>query len=128
SWRERRFTYDSLSRLLIAFNPESGQMTYAYNNDSSLVSKTDARGVTTNFASIDALHRVRQKTYSNSDPAVTFAYDTGANGVGMMGSLTDAAGSGFYTYDARGRISTEQRTIAGITKNMSYSYNLDSSL
>src|SRR5262249_27625548 len=33
-----------------------------------------------------------------------------------------------YTYDAMGRIVGESRTIAGVTKNMSYGYNLDGSI
>src|ERR1051326_7073216 len=38
-WRVRRFTYDSLSRLLTARNPESGAITYTYDNDGELLQK-----------------------------------------------------------------------------------------
>lgn len=48
------------------------------------------------------------------------------NGIGRLTSLTDLAGSGSYAYayDLMGQIKTEQRIISGISKSMSYDYNL----
>jgi RHS repeat-associated protein len=140
TWRVRRFTYDSFSRLLTAKNPEAGTITYAYDVDSNMISKTDARGITISYSPaalpIDELHRVRKKTYSNGDPAVTFTYDSApgvTNAIGKLVSLTDPAGSASYSYDQLGRLSGESRMIFGsgsnqITKSLSYSYNLDGSL
>src|SRR5262249_44580997 len=112
AWRIRRFTYDSLSRLLTAKNPEAGLTTYQYNNDSNLVSKTDARGVVINY-SPDVLHRVTQKTYSDTTPTVTYQYDVGCCGVtpaNPAGRMT-AAFSGntelVFSYDPMGRIKTQ---------------------
>jgi RHS repeat-associated protein len=112
-WRVRRFTYDSLSRLLTAKNPEAGQTTYQYDNDGNLISKTDARGVTITNSAIDSLHRVTQKTYSDGTPTVTYQYDTGCCGVtpeNPAGRMT-AAFSGntelVFSYDAMGRIKTQ---------------------
>src|SRR5439155_11213901 len=75
NWRTRTFTYDSLSRLTSAHNPESGTTTYAYNNDGELISKTapapnqtGTATVTTSY-SYDQLHRITQVTYSNSTDA-----------------------------------------------------------
>ena len=39
-WRTRLFTYDSLSRLLTARNPESGLITYQYDNNGNQTLKT----------------------------------------------------------------------------------------
>ncbi len=50
------------------------------------------------------------------------------NAKGKLTSLTDPAGSAAYSYDSLGRITTEQRTIAGVSKTVSYDYNLDGSL
>jgi RHS repeat-associated protein len=60
--------------------------------------------------------------------AVSYRYDEGTNGKGHLTSLTDQAGSATYTYDILGRMAGETRTIAGVTKNMSYTYNLDGSV
>src|SRR5205807_3700473 len=60
-WRVRTFLYDSLSRLVSANNPESGNITYQYDSDGNLILKTDARGVTVNYSPVDSpidpLHR-----------------------------------------------------------------------
>src|SRR5260221_1503740 len=38
-WRTRLFTYNSLSQLLTAFNPESGTISYVYDADGNMTSK-----------------------------------------------------------------------------------------
>jgi RHS repeat-associated protein len=143
-WRVRRFTYDSLSRLLTATNPESGTITYLYDNDGELSQKTspapNQTGSATQTVSFcyDPLHRVTGKGYGAQScplatPVVTYTYDSGTNAKGHLTSLTDQAGTATYTYDILGRLVTETRTIAGannaaISKTVSYDYNLDGSL
>src|SRR2546423_5575692 len=61
-------------------------------------------------------------------PVVHYTYDQGTDGIGRLTGLTDQAGSATYSYDVLGRLSTEQRTISGVSKTVSYSYNLDSFL
>jgi RHS repeat-associated protein len=131
AWRVRRFTYDSLSQLRAASNPETGTISYAYNDDGILISRTDARGFTTNYSPsespIDSLHRVTKKTYTNGDPSVTFSFDdpTVANSIGRRTGMTDAAGSSTWTYDFAGRVLTNSRTVAGVTKSTSVQYALN---
>jgi RHS repeat-associated protein len=139
-WRVRNFTYDSLSRILTASNPESGTITYFYDADGNLLQKTsplaNQTGTATQTVSYcyDALHRVTGKGYGAQScplaaPVVTYAYDSGTNAKGHLTSLADQAGSGSYTYDIMGRMATETRSLIGannaaISKNMSYSYDL----
>jgi RHS repeat-associated protein len=143
-WRTRTFTYDSLSRLLTANNPESGIITYSYDADGNLLQKTSPAPNQTSSATqtvsycYDALHRVTGKGYGAQScplatPVVTYAYDTGANAKGHLTSLTDQAGTASYTYDILGRLATETRSLTGannaaISKSLSYDYNLDGSL
>src|SRR5207248_10225247 len=100
----RTFTYDSLSRLLTASNPESGAMTYTYDADGNLATKMDARSVTITYG-YDALNRLISKTYPNpaTDPTVNYSYDafvSGTNfGIGRRTGMTDASGSSSWTYD-----------------------------
>jgi RHS repeat-associated core domain len=132
---QRNFTYDSLSRLLTSSNPEVGTITYGYNNDGLLVSKTDARNITTNYSpsdgQIDALHRVTKISYSNGDPSIIYRYDetnclglSTCHNVGHRTSMTDAAGSEVWAFqiDATNHRSVhkDQRTTSGITKTTTY--------
>ena len=138
-WRVRTFTYDSLSRLLTATNPESGTISYSYDADGNLLQKTspspNQTGAATQTISYcyDALNRVTGKAYSAqncplSSPVVAYSYDSGTNAKGKLTLLTDQAGSGTYAYDVLGRMSGETRIISGVNKSMSYAYNLDGSL
>jgi YD repeat-containing protein len=61
-------------------------------------------------------------------PVVSYVYDSGTNAIGKLSSLTDQAGTASYSYDILGRLASERRVISGVSKSMSYSYNLDGSL
>ncbi|HEV3037570.1 MAG TPA: NucA/NucB deoxyribonuclease domain-containing protein [Candidatus Angelobacter sp.] len=143
-WRVRRFTYDSRSRLLTANNPESGTITYFYDNNGNLTQKvmpspnqTGTASHTISYA-YDALNRITGKAYSwqNSQngklpqgtAVVSYTYDERSNGIGHLTGLTDQAGTATYNYDILGRMANESRTINGVTKAMSYAYNLDGSV
>jgi YD repeat-containing protein len=138
--RTRSFTYDSLSRLIQSYNPETGwncygQWSYAgcvngYDADDNLKYKTDARGVTTNYA-YDNLNRLLAKTYTNA-PAGSlsscYAFDTATNGISKLGVEWTTAGScsstsGYQTmrqyiaYDSMGRLWNEQQCVLGHCTN-----------
>ena len=145
-WRIRRFTYDSFSRLLTAKNPESGTISYSYDNDGNLLQKTSpapnvlppTTATQTVSYCYDELHRVTGKGYGAQScplatPVVSYAYDSGANAKGKLTSLSDQAGTANYSYDILGRLTAETRTLIGannsaISKNLSYEYNLGGSL
>ena len=144
TWRPRSFTYDSISRLLTATNPESGIITYSYDAVGNVLQKTSPAANQTGTARTtlsfcyDELNRPTGKAYSAQScqngrlPAgaaiVSYNYDAGTNGLGQLTSLSDQAGSASYVYDALGRVTTEQRTIGNISKSTSYDYNLDGSV
>jgi RHS repeat-associated protein len=135
--RTRTFTYDSFPRLLTSSNPEVGTITYAYNPDSTVATKTDARGIITTY-SYDALHREISRTYSNLDPTVTTNYDqsnclglSSCSNIGHRTSVTDASGSEAWAYQvdkANSRsLHVDQRTTTSGTLNITKStqYILD---
>jgi YD repeat-containing protein len=131
--RTRGFTYDSLSRLLTSSNPETGTICYGvwsgsscvngYDANGNLLNKTDARGVTINYA-YDSLNRLTAKTYSNSSLLSCYGYDTATNGIGMLGTewtTTNSCStiSGYQTmrqsltYDSMGRLWNELQCVLG---------------
>ncbi|MBZ5507365.1 MAG: hypothetical protein LAO78_18045 [Acidobacteriia bacterium] len=143
-WRVRTFQYDSLSHLTQSNNPESGTINFAYDGEGKLASKTSPAPnqtgsaiLTINYA-YDELHRHTGRTYSNSEPAISYVYDAAEgsvvngltihNGIGRQTSMTDASGSSAWAYDQEGRLNAELKTIGSVAKNISYSYNLDGSV
>jgi RHS repeat-associated protein len=142
AWRVRRFSYDSLSRLLTAKNLENGTITYTYLTNGAMCSgdpatpcsKTDARGIAVNYT-YDALNRLTGKSYSNSEPSVAYTYDSfqpgaygaGNYGIGRRTSMTDASGLTNWAYDIMGRVWTEARTIGSVAKTVGTQYFLDGS-
>jgi YD repeat-containing protein len=137
-WRMRQFFYDSLSRLVEARNPESGIIDYQYDPDGNLVKKIDARSQPISYC-YDALNRLIGKQYSSTmdctNPAswnVTYIYDVGTGfPLGQRTAMRDATGTTAWQHDQMGRILSEQRTIVvngnPVSKNISYSFNLDGS-
>ena len=114
----RTFVYSSLSRLRSARNPESGAVSYTYDNAGNLKTRTDARSVTALYA-YDALHRPRTIDYSDTTPDVAYVYHTSAGtsgtaNIGRLKSITTTSAIVLYSsYDTLGRVTSQSQTIAG---------------
>jgi YD repeat-containing protein len=125
----RSFTYDSLSRLLTATNPETSNVRYTYDTNGNVATKTDARGITTSYY-YDALNRLYCKSYNDASntPSSWYLYDLSpTNGKGRLSAEWTQFGactstppaseptSGFLSkrsilaYDPMGRITSEQQ-------------------
>jgi len=152
-WRTRAFAYDSLSRLLTANNTESGTITYGYDANGNVQTKTTSAPNQTGSAIVtttyfyDTLNRLTKKTYSDgTTPTVQYGYDgtalTGCttapptitsptNLIDRRSSMCDASGGTSWSYDSMGRVLTHSRTIVGsaaVTKAFNYTYKLDGSM
>lgn len=156
SGTHRSFSYDSLSRLLIATNPETGPVTYSYDANGNVHKKTDARSITTTFG-YDALNRLVSKTYANDpsgSPASCYLYDTTTSGTGSnvisrltaewtqkvaTGSSCPSSPSAPITsrtvsaYDSVGRVKSETQCVGSSCSidypwTTTYSYDLAGNL
>ncbi|PYU23414.1 MAG: hypothetical protein DMG32_16195 [Acidobacteria bacterium] len=146
----RTYAYDPLSRATASTTPESGTTNFYYTtsagglcsgNPSAVCRRTDARSITTTSA-YDALNRPISVAYSDGTPTAQYGYDANAltgcatapptlsmtNPKGRRTAMCDGSGAAAWSYDAAGRVSAEARTIAGITKTISYAHNLDGSI
>jgi RHS repeat-associated protein len=122
-----RFTYDDFSRTTRQESPVTGVTTYAYDPAGNLTASTDARGATLT-RSYDALHRPTTSTavLAGVTESVTFSYDdatAGHYGIGYLSSMTDPSGQTTYTYDRRGLLRSETKTILGDTYTTSYHHD-----
>ena len=74
-------------------------MSYGYDANGNLISRTDARTIITNYSPaaqmIDALNRVKQITYSDGTPTVTFTYDTATTGKGRLAQMTSSVATAY---------------------------------
>ena len=143
---QRTFTYDSLSRLLCANNPETsststpcppfgsttfpvGTLQYSYDANGNLSAKKDARSITTTYG-YDAVNRELSRTYSDgTTSSVTIVYDqanclnlTSCQNIGYRTSMTDGAGSEAWAYQVDKtnlrNVHTDQRTIVSGSNNI----------
>ena len=108
----RSFTYDSLSRLRSAINPESGTVNYTYDDNGNLLTKTDARGITSTY-SYDALNRNTLVDYSDATPDSYRQYDLAINGKGRINQVWQSGSTTAATYideyDALGRTRVQRQ-------------------
>jgi RHS repeat-associated protein len=127
----RTFAYDGSDRLLTAANPESGTISYTYDADSNVQTKTDARGIVTTM-SYDAHNRLTQKTYNDSTPAAHFVYDVsnlwGGTQTFTVGRLMEESiGTGttatVFNYDPMGRVTLAVHCLPAVCKGLGYGYN-----
>ncbi|PYV68508.1 MAG: hypothetical protein DMG96_36250 [Acidobacteria bacterium] len=147
--RTRSFQYDMVSHLTQATNPESGTITYTYDADGNVVTKTAPKPNQSSTATVvttysyDAENRVIKKSYNDGTTAtVRYGYDgvaltgcatappalTDNNPKGYRTAMCDGSGATSWSHDAMGRVLKQQRNIGGINKPVSYQYNLDGSV
>ena len=105
------FEYDDNGNRTKLVDPDAGTMTYKYAADGTLLSQTDARGVTTNY-SYDNLGRLKTKTYvdkSSNKKTQTNEYFTSGRDINRLKSQTYDGYKRTFTYDRLGKVTSETR-------------------
>ncbi len=131
--QEREFSYNSLSRLLSATNPESGTIEYEYDSNGNLTKKTDARDIETTFT-YDALNRVTEREYTNEPSGsetsdVAYTYGTTAPAIGKLNKIESSVSKTEFTgFDILGRVTSHKQTTDGTAYITGYTYNLSGAL
>jgi YD repeat-containing protein len=143
TFQDTTISYDGFGRLKTQHVPiqkieannsaSSDHNTFNYNNDDTIQSVVEARGVITTFTynarrlpTNIAFDSSSIPSGSNVAPTASIAvtYDAAGNRT----SMSDGSGSVSYHYDQLSRIDWEDRTFAGLTNlgtfRLSYEYNL----
>jgi RHS repeat-associated protein len=129
----RRFIFDSLGRLTTGTNPESGTVTYAYDNVGNLLQRQDGRGIIS-YYTYDSLDRPQTARYSDSTSQTTFSYDNaGANSIGSLTTvvstnLTTSSTTNYTAFDVMGRVTASNQQTQGQSYPFTYVYNLAGAL
>ena len=138
----RSFVYDSLKRITSMTNPESGTVSYTYDNNGNILTKQDGRSVTTTM-SYDALNRPSIRSYNDSPqtPTVNYFYDaqslpSGAPSfdrgysTGRLVALTYGGSSeGTYRgYDQAGRVVRQYQRTDSVNYLIEATYYADDAI
>jgi RHS repeat-associated protein len=124
------YVVDGFGYVIQAASPDTGVTVNVYDEAGNLTRTTDARGVVTDLA-YDSLDRLTAKTFPAAGAEnVAFTYDgAGAGfGIGRLTGMTDPSGSTAWSYDERGNVVTEVRTINGTPFTTFYAYDLADNL
>jgi RHS repeat-associated protein len=132
----RTFTYSSLSRLLSVAEPESGTISYQYDNNGNLTQKSQARSgsvTVTTSNTYDRLNRLVQTSYAGESgyatPTVTNYYDKLTNARGKLIKISSSVSTTEYTaFDVMGQPTAHKQTTDGTEYNTAYVYNLKGAL
>ncbi len=122
--------YDNAGRKISMTDPDMGYWQYDYDALGSLTLQIDARGQRICLY-YDPLNRLTGKHYRTDDNCptsptldVSYTYDSGANGIGRRTGMIDTSGASAWTYDTRGRMLSESKTITSAgTFNTTWTYN-----
>ncbi len=121
------YHYDDFDRVTKETSPVQGVTTYAHDPANDLITLLDANSATTTYT-YDALNRplTESATKSSTTLSSSWTYDdstSGHFGIGHLATMTDPSGSSGYTYERRGNIAVENRSIVGNSFTQGYTYD-----
>ena len=115
------FAYDGLGRRTLEHDTDRGAWHVSYDASGNAIARRDANQNVTR-TEYDALNRP-VRIVTQGDKITTYAYDSGANGIGRPASVTTPDMTRLYHYDARGRTVAQTLSIDGHRWDSAFAYD-----
>jgi RHS repeat-associated protein len=130
----RNFTYDGLGRRLTAQDLHAstdasfGTWNYTYDDSGNLVKTVDPKAQTVNYT-YDSLNReLTQNFTGKAGVEQTYVYDTCANGIGRVCTITTPEILESKGYNALGQMIENDKTISTVNYPTAYTYDLQGNI
>ena len=120
------YVHNGFGEVIRRVSPDTGTTDYVRNTRGLVTQMTDARGVVTDYTYDDAGRLLTRSFPAATAENVTYTYDSiagGNKGVGRLTSVTDESGSTAFTFDVRGNVVAEKRTVATQVHDVGYAYD-----
>ena len=113
----KSYGLDREGRVISLYDPSSDRRGFGYDAFGDQVSETlDSEVRTTYFDDLG-----RRQTLTNRDGTTTWTWDTGTNGLGLLGKSTSPSGvSNSYSYDGNGQLVDLTETVGGVDYDFTY--------
>lgn len=126
---ETTYAFDDFGRLMSQVSPVTGTTTYQYDVAGNQTLVHDANGAET-ARQYDLLNRVTNASTTRPGRAAeasTWTYDGSASafGIGKLMSITEPTGSTAFSYERRGLLRREDRTIGASSYTTRFTYDAD---
>jgi len=124
------YNFDSLRRTTSSIDPDRGSSSFHYYPNGTLWWQVDAKNQKTTYG-YDGISRPSWQTMLDGTPSAftsTWTYDEARSGffnIGHLTTVTDAAGTQVFNYDAAGRPTQMVRTINGAPSPFTFGYGYD---
>ena len=116
-----QISYDDRGDQIALTDPDAGTTTYVTDALHRVIEQTDARNYVSSYVFDDA---GRMTSKSVGGLTTTYTYGTSGGAAGRLVTEYNPNGSTAYSYDDKGRLSSEVRTISGV-QPLTFSYSYD---
>jgi len=118
--RTTTYAVDGLGRVSGINSPSTGNTTITPDDWGRVKTETRPNGITLTYT-YDALSRLKTRTSAGNTE--TYTYDSCANGMGKLCSISNASGSTTYSYDSSGNLTQQLQTTSGSSYTLSWGYD-----
>jgi RHS repeat-associated protein len=122
--RTTNYAYTGFGDVLSQDSPDTGLTSNTFDTAGNLKTNSDARGVVAT-QTYDALNRISAVNYSQNGvllQAISYSYDSAANGIGKIAAVSDSNHSISWSYDSWGRVASKTQTVGALVRTVQYQY------